>query len=310
MSAVVGTLVVVSLTGAGPVVLPSASAAPLSTSAAPLAPSRTIVDAVAGADAQAAAETAVAEASTAAEVAASAAAVTSAVGAVDAIAADTGVWIGVAVLDRVTGKVAVGAQGAAPVAAASLTKLYTVVDVLDRAAAGEITLTDDDHRWIERALSLSDDNAMNALWSRFGGADTVAGAIDAAGLQDSKPPTDPSQWGEAVVSARDLVAVYEHVLTDMTDADSDLVIGALTSAADVAADGFHQDFGLLAPPRRPGVAAKQGWMWWGPTFYLHTAGTLGPDQRYVVAIDSTSHSSKLSRATIDRAAAAAADALP
>jgi hypothetical protein len=281
LSVVVGALVVVAVTGAGPVVLPSpAAAAPLASSATPPAAE-----------------------------AASAAAVTSAVGAVDAIAADTGVWIGVAVLDRVTGKIAVGAQGATPVAAASLTKLYTVVDVLDRATAGEITLTDADRRWIERALSLSDDNAMNALWSRFGGADTVAGAIESAGLQDSKPPSDPSQWGEALVSARDLVAVYEHVLTGMTDADSDLVIGALTAAADVAADGFRQDFGLLAPPRRPGVAAKQGWMWWGPTFYLHTAGAFGPDERYVVAINSTSRSAKLSRATIDRAAAAAAAAL-
>jgi hypothetical protein len=107
------------------------------------------------------------------------------------------------------------------------------------------------------------------------------------------------------VSARDLVTLYDYVLTDMSPVDRDLVIGPLTAAADVAADGFHQDFGLLAPPRRPGVAAKQGWMWWGPTFYLHSAGTLGPDDRYVVAIASTSRSSKVSRATIDRAATAA-----
>jgi len=39
------------------------------------------------------------------------------------------------VLDRATGDVAIGAQGATPIAAASLTKLYTVVDVLAPAAA-------------------------------------------------------------------------------------------------------------------------------------------------------------------------------
>ena len=244
-----------------------------------------------------------------AEVAASAQAVSSAVGAVDAIAEQAGIWIGVAVLDRVTGQIAVGAEGATPIAAASLTKLYTVVDVLNRAATGEIALTEDDQRWILRALTASDDGAMNALWSRFGGAATVAGAAAAAGLQDSRPPSDASQWGEAIVSARDLVALYDYVLAEMQPADRDLVMDALTASPDVAADGFHQDFSLLAPPRPPGVAAKQGWMWWGRTFYLHSAGTLGPDDRYVVAIESTSRSSALGRATVNRAAAAAALAL-
>ena len=37
-----------------------------------------------------------------------------------------------------------GREGAKPIAAASLTKLYTVVDVLTRAAAGQIALTDAD----------------------------------------------------------------------------------------------------------------------------------------------------------------------
>jgi hypothetical protein len=45
-------------------------------------------------------------------------------------------------------------------------------------------------------------------------------------------------------------------------------------------------------------------MWWGPTFYLHSAGALGPDGRYVVAIASTSRSSAVGRATVNRAAAA------
>jgi hypothetical protein len=309
-SAAVLVLVVAALTGAGlnPVSLPSSAAAARPTPSVPSASAvagGTIVDAVASAvvDAQATAE-ATAEAEAAAE-----AAEASAVGAVDAIADQAGIWIGVAVLDRVTGQIAVGAEGATPIAAASLTKLYTVVDVLNRAGAGQITLTDADRRWILRALTASDDGAMNALWSRFDGVVTVTGAVAAAGLQDSKPPSDPSQWGEAMVSARDLVALYDYVLTQMKLADRDLVMGALTATSDVAADGFHQDYGLLAPPRQPGVAAKQGWMWFGPTFYLHSAGTLGPDDRYVVAIESTSRSSALGRTTVNRAAAAAAAGL-
>jgi len=301
---------VAALTGAGlkPAAPPSSAATAPRTPSVPVARGAsggTIVDAVASAYIDAQASAAAEAEAEAAEVAASAQAVTSAAGAVDAIAEQAGIWIGVAVLDRVTGQIAVGAEGATPIAAASLTKLYTVVDVLNRAATGQIALTEDDQRWILRALTASDDGAMNALWSRFGGAATVTGAAAAAGLQDSGPPSDPSQWGEAMVSARDLVALYDDVLAGMQPADRDLVMDALTASPDVAADGCHQDFGLLAPPRPPGVAAKQGWMWWGPTFYLHSAGTLGPDDRYVVAIESTSRSSALGRATVNRAAAAA-----
>jgi hypothetical protein len=100
-----------------------------------------------------------------------------------------------------------------------------VVDILDRAAAGEIVLIDADLRGVERALSLSDDNAMSALWSRFGGAATVDGAVAAAGLQDSRRPSHPSQWG------------------------------------------------------RRGCRRATSWRsttWFGPTFYLHSAGTPGP----------------------------------
>ena len=280
-----------------------AAAEPRSTTAIP-PPSRTVLsaDAIMQGAAAASAE---AEATMA-----SAEAVAAAVAAVDAIGADDRIQMGAAVLDRTTGELAVGAWGAIPIAAASMVKLYTVVDVLGRSSAGELTLTDADRRTIDRALRVSDDNAMNALWSRFGGVATVSATAEAAGLHDSGPPADPSQWGEALVSARDVVAVFDYVLTEMSPADRDTVMGPLSSAVAPGADGFDQAFGLLAPPRRPEVAAKQGWMWFGSTFYLHTAGTLGPDDRYVVAILSTSSAgSRAARTTVDQAAAAVVDTL-
>lgn len=66
-----------------------------------------------------------------------------------------------AVLDRDTGVVALGAGGAAPFYAASIAKLYTVVDVLHRAETGAVTVTDAELDRIRRALSASDDAAMN-----------------------------------------------------------------------------------------------------------------------------------------------------
>lgn len=284
----------------------AAAESPSTTAVPPLSTTVLSADALAqGAVAAAAAADAEAEAT-----AASAEAVAAAVAAVDALDADDRIQMGAAVLDRATGELAVGAAGATPIAAASMVKLYTVVDVLGRSSAEELTLTDADRRTLDRALRVSDDNAMNALWSRFGGVATMSATVAAAGLQDSRPPADPSQWGEALVSARDVVAVFDHVLTAMSPADRDAVMGPLSAATDRGADGFDQAFGLLAPPRRPEVAAKQGWMWFGSTFYLHTAGTLGPDDRYVVAILSTSSAgSRAARTTVDQASAAVADAL-
>jgi hypothetical protein len=103
-------------------------------------------------------------------------------------------------------------------------------------------------------------------------------------LTATSAPVDPSYWGQMTVTAADLTSVYRHVLT-MPDPDRDLIIGALAAAPPIAADGFSQDYALLAP-RTVGVAvAKQGWMCCDDqTSYLHSAGLVGDDGRFVVAL--------------------------
>jgi NACalpha-BTF3-like transcription factor len=241
---------------------------------------------------------------------ASADAVTAAVHDVDAIDdAATASDIGIAVLDRETGALTLGAAGAAPFYAASVVKLYTVVDILHRSETGETTVDDDDVALIKRALSLSDDQAMNALWEKFGGVETVSGTISLAGLKDSSPPTDPSQWGEALISARDVVTLYDYIDKSLAATDRDLVMDALTDAQDTGADGFDQAFGLLDPPRPDGVAAKQGWMWIGSEFYMHTTGLLDDDRYAVAMLTRNPASSAPARALVDKAAAAVEDQL-
>ena len=191
---------------------------------------------------------------------------------------------GVAVLDRVTGQLGVGSQGARPLFSASVVKLFTAVAILHRSEAGAVSLTDEQRAEIQRALSLSDDNAMNALWNEFGGSRTVTDMVALAHLRDTRPPANPEEWGETLISARDVVAVYQYLLTSTTQADRDAVLGALASAQDVGADGFDQTFGLLRSPRPLGVAAKQGWMIDGPTLYLHSTGVSGTGARYVIAL--------------------------
>jgi hypothetical protein len=244
----------------------------------------------------------------------SAAAVKAAVQAVDALdRASPNTRFGVAVLDRTTGQLAVGAGGATAFYSASVVKLYTVVAILHRVEAGSVTLTAADRTNIQQALVASDDQAMNALWEKFGGPQTVAQTISLVGLKDSRPPDDSSEWGETLISARDVVAVYDYVLRSMAASSRDMIMGALEQAQDKGADGFDQAFGLINPPRKPDVAAKQGWMWISSDFYLHTTGVLGADDRYVVAVLSRNPAqsgSAAARTIVTTAASDAEAALP
>jgi hypothetical protein len=192
--------------------------------------------------------------------------------------------VGVAVLDRATGRLDLGELGATAFYSASVVKLFTAVDVLRRAETGGATLTQAHRTTIQRALTVSDDAAMSALWQQFGGPRTVSELAAWAHLRDTRPPARPGEWGETKVSPRDAVAVYAYLLTALTPADQRFVLNALASSLSRGADGFDQSFGLLAVPRLPGVAAKQGWMIDGRSEYLHSTGVLGAADRYVVAV--------------------------
>ena len=201
----------------------------------------------------------------------------------DALTATTpGTTVGVAVRDRHTGETAIGSSGAVPMYAASLVKIVVAIDVLERRRAG-LPVTPQHVELIRRALGPSDDKAMNTLWARFDGPGAVARVATQVGLTDTRAPRDPSQWGETLLSARDVVKLYDHVLSGMSAEDRELIIGALAAAPPIATDGFDQAFGLLAGA--PPVASKQGWMCClAGQIVLHSTGIPGPDRRFVVAL--------------------------
>jgi beta-lactamase class A len=202
-----------------------------------------------------------------------------------AAAAGDSVNLGVAILDLQTGEV-VGSDGDKQFYSASLSKLILVVDMLDRRAEDGLELSDDDLRLVDRALSYSDDEAMDELWTRFDGMAAIDRVAARLGLTGTHSPDDPSQWGEVVITANDMVQLYHHVLGGrMAAADRDLIVDALSGAQEQATDGFDQFFGLLdgeARGSRPAYA-KQGWMYYLPgDVYLHSAGIV--DERYAVAV--------------------------
>jgi len=218
--------------------------------------------------------------------------------------------LGVAVLDLTTGQLVSGRNGAKPFYSASLSKLILVVDMLDRRAAGEVAIPDEDLELVDRALTLSDDGAMDVLWTAFDGMDAMGRVAERAGLTATRAPEDPTQWGETEVSADDMVRLYQYVLTELAPTDRDLVVGELSHADRDAADGFDQFFGLLGNGTHDSYA-KQGWMYYFPNdVYLHSAGVV--DGQYAVAVLSVQSgvTTETARERLDDVTSAALATLP
>lgn len=214
-----------------------------------------------------------------------------------AVAAGGASDVGVAVMDVESGQL-VSQEGDRPFYSASLSKLILAVDALQQP------LSDADQDLVHRALSVSDDNAMDVLWTRFDGMDAIGHVAAEAGLTGTHAPEDPSQWGEVVITANDMVRLYRYILGSPV---RDPIVAALSSAPATAADGFNQAFGLLGVT---GVYAKQGWMYYLPSdVYLHSAGVL--DNRYAVAVLTTSPTGSwtTARQSIDNVAAAVLEKL-
>jgi len=206
--------------------------------------------------------------------------------------------LGVAVLDLTTGELA--QAGVERFYSASLSKLILIVDMLDR----DVELSTSDLSLINRALSLSDDNAMNALWVKFGGPAAMTRVASTLGMTGTSTPDDPSQWGEAEVSPAGYARLFQHIFTEMDPQDRKVIIDGLSAAQPRAADGYNQFFGLLGQPAQ--VYAKQGWMYYGSKLYLHSAGVLDTDARdYVIILMSAPPVTSKAPAVLSQVAAAA-----
>jgi hypothetical protein len=196
---------------------------------------------------------------------------------VDAAASPVAASVDAVVLDHL-GRTLLQTPGAEhPVLAASLVKLFVVQQLLARAgpAGGDAATL----RRLERAITISDDAAMSALWSVYDGAALVQDAVVAFGLTGTAPPVVPGQWGEARTSARDVARFLSALAAAPGAVDSATLLGWMRLTTPTAADGFDQTFGLFA---EAGAAVKQGWMCCiDRRRQLHSAGVL-VDGRVVV----------------------------
>jgi hypothetical protein len=192
--------------------------------------------------------------------------------------------VGYVVRDRATGAVYRNAHAGEQVWTASTIKLAMVVDLLTRQRAGAITLTDADNRLIAAMLHSSDDDAADALWSRYGGSDHQAYNNDfpAYGMTGLRPQRGYSAtfpyWGFQKATPDDLDRLMNYTLTQLNPVDTAAIVNQLQHV------DANQQWGVwgAGPAMTPGN--KDGWSLEDSGWVVNTVGFAGPGQRYTLAV--------------------------
>ncbi|BCL18773.1 SH3 domain-containing protein [Streptomyces tuirus] len=233
-----------------------------------------------------------------------------------------GVTAGVAVYDREAGTFTEQVDVSAQFRSASVVKLLLALDFLwDRGP--DYTIPPADRARLEPMLRGSDDDAADYYWSTYGGSAIIKRMTDRTvlGLRDTAPPPAgyPGFWGYTALSARDTVAIYRYILEKAPAPVRDFIMDNLRRSTRCSAtDHFDQHFGIAGAFDKP-WAVKQGWSGkyakgtcgsqpassgaqaGAPTESaapapraaaavdltrpaLHTTGTVGPDDRSIVAV--------------------------
>ncbi|MDP9168725.1 MAG: class A beta-lactamase-related serine hydrolase [Actinomycetota bacterium] len=206
------------------------------------------------------------------------------VAAVDAYLATRPGSLGYVLTDRATGATYRNAHAGDLVWTASTIKLAMVVDLLTRARAGTISLTDGDRRQMSAMMHSSDDDAADALWSRFGGPDHLAYNADFPryGMTDLQPQRGFSSiypyWGFQKSTANDLDRLMTYVLTRLEPAQTAAIVYELQNVA------TNQQWGVwgAGPAASPGN--KDGWSLEQGGWVTNSVGFAGPNQRYTLAM--------------------------
>lgn len=191
--------------------------------------------------------------------------------------------VGFVLRDRATGASYRNANAATPIWTASTIKLAMVADLLTRQRAGVITLTDADRRSMVAMLRNSDNDAADALWSRYGGE---ANAFNANFPRYGMPNIAPQRgfgdvfpyWGFQKATADDLDGLMNYVLTGLSPADATAVV------AEMQRVDPDQQWGVwgAGPAMTPGN--KNGWSQEQGGWVVNSVGFAGAQQRYTLAI--------------------------
>jgi beta-lactamase class A len=192
--------------------------------------------------------------------------------------------VGYVLRDRTTGTTYRNVHAGDMVWTASTIKLAMVVDLLTRARAGVISLTDSDRSQMSAMMHSSDDDAADALWTRFGGADHMAYNADFPryGMTDLRPQRGFSDiypyWGFQKTTANDLDRLVNYMLTNLQPAQTAAIVYEMRNVA------ANQQWGVwgAGPAMAPGN--KDGWSLEQGGWVTNSVGFAGAGQRYTLAM--------------------------
>jgi beta-lactamase class A len=192
--------------------------------------------------------------------------------------------VGYVVRDRSTGAVYRNAHAGELIWSASTIKLAMVVDLLSRHYAGTLDLSAGDQNLIAAMLHSSDDDAADALWSKYSGPDHSAfnAAFPRYGMTDLTPQRGFSNtfpyWGFQKTTANDLDRLINYTLTRLDPADTAAIVHQLQNV------DLNQQWGVwgAGPAMTPGN--KDGWSQEQGGWVTNSVGFAGPGQRYTLAI--------------------------
>ena len=191
--------------------------------------------------------------------------------------------LGISVLDRQTGEVWTAGTADHRMWASSTPKLALATSLLERARTGEVTLDGAARAQIDAMLAVSDDDAADALWDRYGGAALLPRFRERYGMTGLDfVPGFPRRWGFLKGSTGDLRRLMTYVLTKLDAPDREHVVSAMRHVGNI------QRWGVWAagPAQQPGT--KDGWSIESDAGRQHwctsSVGFAGPGERYVVAV--------------------------
>ncbi len=229
------------------------------------------------------------------------------------VAVPAGVTAGIVIFDRQAGTFVIQQKGSWRFRSASLVKLLIALDHLWNKTAVPAA----DKPKLDVMLRSSDDSAATGLWKANGQREIVTRMVQRLGLVDTAPPpaSQPGYWGYTAVSAGDLVRIYQYILGKAPATVRDYIMGNLHASTKCGTDRYDQSFGIPSAFRKP-WSAKQGWSGFGDNpatpcvadaalpaggqgeyvgvaapnqpdmsgEVLHTTGTAGDADRYIVAV--------------------------
>ncbi|MFG2042803.1 hypothetical protein [Dactylosporangium sp. NPDC048998] len=227
-----------------------------------------------------------------------------------------GVTAGIVIYDRQAGAYVLQQKESWRFRSASLVKLLIALDYFwNKGPSYSVPAADKPN--LEIMLRSSDDAAASAFWKAAGQRDVVTRMVQRLGLHDTDPPpaSQPGYWGYTAVSAGDLVRVYQYILDKAPQPVREFIMSNLHATTKCGTDRYDQSFGIPSTFKQP-RAAKQGWSGFGDNpatpcvanaglaapggaafvpaaepnkpdmmgEVLHTTGTVGADDRYIVAV--------------------------